>query len=1181
MADVLSLDIEADGSDATRTLRQGAREVRDYQEELERLRIEAERTTRTTEDLRRSTDRANGTYKDASGRLRDANGKFVAGGKGAESLAVGVFKAELAMKGLAVAGDIVNRTIDVTIEGFERSVRSAADLEAEITRVAAVTQNGTQFFDSLKTAAVDAGSASAFSAKEAGEGLRFLALAGFDANQQISALPSVLRLATAGQLELADASDLSTNILSSYRFEVSELSRVNDVLAKSSTNANVTVDQIGKTFEYVGPVARAANQDFNGLIASVAQLGNVGIRADKAGTTLRQALINLQAPTPKATRELKRLGVEVLDTNGQMRELVDILDDLDRAGIDSKGVNAIFGKIAQSGIQSLLDVGADELRRFTEELDNAGGTAEDIESRILSTFSGRLQILNGQISTLSASVGDRFVPAGTDMLQILIDTTNEAIKNEAALNQLDAVAIDLVAVSGELLRVGAEAVPLLTLIVGLTIELGKGATIAADGVGELFDVTTNFIPIFGQLYDIYQLYNETQDEATVLGKAFNGELKEAAEQLFSVEERLKPLRDVKGFADDFGSSAKALVEVGQATRASLLGAADGVDKLAQDLELGGRGYVLFNDYAFRAINAGIEFKNNLSEQIETGNGYLGFLKNANAQLKAFGENLLVDFGLSSISFTEEEVRAFNRQKDEEERLQRQIEERRKRIAEEEAKRLAKLARRNDLAVAELAVEKELDDLRRIDLMLELEKTKINQEKLTDKERELRLFQAQKKANEEAIRVIEEQQRREREAALASLDARQRLLALTDELGALELNRQRQLLALEGQSLEAETLKTKEATIQLEFEREREAIIRRRQQEELSTTAAIRTLERETLGALATDEQRIQALRAEGAARIAQIQASEQDEAIKTLEIRKATQETEQEILDIRLAGLQRTTDAVRAGLGAETTLIDASFSRQSQELDAQIQRLEAARQNVEAQNGDTTFLDRRIASLEAEAEGERRVQELLAQRLTLLESVGGATLDLVDAARTLEAVQAGSAEAQNAQLSAISAAASLGSSIAAAAIRDTKKLALIQALFEGAASVAAFAAYAKSGFLAQNFLVASIQHAAAAAKFGIVAGTAAGAGGGAGGAGTGPSAAAAAQSTRADGSGGQADLVESFTRALKDVFDRPVQQIYQVDFTNAVLLESAPRIERRIRDAGDRARRQTLQSLVG
>ena len=172
MADVLSLDIEADGSDATRTLRQGAREVRDYQEELERLRIEAERTTRTTEDLRRSTDRANGTYKDASGRLRDANGKFVAGGKGAESLAVGVFKAELAMKGLAVAGDIVNRTIDVTIEGFERSVRSAADLEAEITRVAAVTQNGTQFFDSLKTAAVDAGSASAFSAKEAGEGLQ-------------------------------------------------------------------------------------------------------------------------------------------------------------------------------------------------------------------------------------------------------------------------------------------------------------------------------------------------------------------------------------------------------------------------------------------------------------------------------------------------------------------------------------------------------------------------------------------------------------------------------------------------------------------------------------------------------------------------------------------------------------------------------------------------------------------------------------------------------------------------------------------------------------------------------------------------------------------------------------------------------------------------------------------------
>lgn len=1146
MTDILSLDIEADGRDASRTLRQGADDIRKYQAEIDRLRVEAEKLTRTNEKLQRGTKKSGDTYRDSAGKLRGANGQFVAGAKASDSLAVGVFKAELAMKGIGFAADVVNGTLEITSKAFQQTVQDAASLEAEITRVSAVTQGGVKNFDLLKRAAVDAGSQSAFSAKQAGEGLRFLALAGFEANQQVVALPSVLQLATAGQLELARASDLSTNILSSYRFEVGELARVNDVLVKASTNANVTVDQIGKSFEFVGPIARAAGQDFNGLIASVAQLGNVGIQGDKAGTALRQALIRLQDPVPKAQRELDKLGIKVRDSSGEMREFVDILADLERAGATSKSVSRIFGTIASSGVNALLGT-SDQIRAFQADLDASAGEAARIEAEILNTFSGQLQIFQGQLSTLSATIGDEFLPVGTELLKLLIEITNGVIQDSAAIRDLDVVARDLVLIFEAGTRSAATLAPAIFLVVGVTLELAKGSDIATLALIELFDITTNFIPVLGQLYDLYQLF-EQGESSGAFGALAEGEIGRAVELFREVEDAATSDRILE-FIGEAGNSLKATEALGVEAQAALLSAADGAGEFAATLAVIGDS---------PSLDDALQFFEKLTDQI---GDYTDDLKTA-LDLSEF----------TVVSFDENEIRALNREED-------KAAQRARARREAEAERLAKVGKRNALARAELKVAKELDDLARIQAQLELEQLKIKQQDLTALERELALFQAREKANADVAKVIEQQQAREQRAELDLLDAKREKLALTDQLGALELSQKRALLELQNTELDQGTKDIRQQAILLDFAQERARIEQERQKAEADRELDLAELRRKGLSATATVEQQISAIREEQAAKIAKIQVTEQDAAKRTLQIREATRAAEAEILAVRVDQVQRFTGALRDGLAAETGLLDASFDQQSRRIDAQIERLDQSRQQIEASGGDTAFVDRRIAQLEAEADGERRVQELLAKRLGLLESLGGATLDLVDSVKTLEFAQQGSADAQTAQLAAISAAASLGAGIAAAAIKDTRRLAVVQALFEGAAAVAAFASYAKSGFLAQNFLVASLNHAAAATKFGIVAGTA-GAGGGTVGGGGGASS-VTASAGNSGGAQDQQSLVDAFTRALRDVLDKPVSLVVPVNFEGATLLESAPRIDRRIQDSVDRARSQTFRSLVG
>jgi TP901 family phage tail tape measure protein len=167
----------------------------------------------------------------------------------------------------------------------------------------------------------------------------------------------VLQLAAAGNMDLATTADIASNVLSGYGMEVGELGRVNDVLAVTFSNTNTNIAQAGEAMKYVAPVAAAAGMEFEEAAAAVGLLGNAGIQGSMAGTTLRGVITALINPTGEAADILERLGIQALDSSGNMIPLADIIDQLGAAGVTTGELMTVFGQRAGPGLAALLEQG--------------------------------------------------------------------------------------------------------------------------------------------------------------------------------------------------------------------------------------------------------------------------------------------------------------------------------------------------------------------------------------------------------------------------------------------------------------------------------------------------------------------------------------------------------------------------------------------------------------------------------------------------------------------------------------------------------------------------------------------------------------------------------------------------------------------------------------------------------
>lgn len=158
------------------------------------------------------------------------------------------------------------------------ATKVGSDFEAAMSRVGAISGATGKEFKMLEKTAMELGKTTVFSASEAAEGMQYLAMAGYDANEIVAAMPGVLNAAAAGQVELGTAADITSNVLSGFGLQASETSRVADVLTKAFTSSNTSMESLGETMKYAAPIARAAGFSLEETAAAAGVLGDAGIQ---------------------------------------------------------------------------------------------------------------------------------------------------------------------------------------------------------------------------------------------------------------------------------------------------------------------------------------------------------------------------------------------------------------------------------------------------------------------------------------------------------------------------------------------------------------------------------------------------------------------------------------------------------------------------------------------------------------------------------------------------------------------------------------------------------------------------------------------------------------------------------------------------------------------------------------
>lgn len=287
-----------------------------------------------------------------------------------------------------------------------------AGFEQRMARVQALSGAAGKDFRRLSDEAKRLGETTVFSASQAADAMSFFALAGFDVDQILKAIGPTLNMAAAGQLEIAQAADIAAKIMAGMGIEAEDLGGAVDVLTRAMTTANTDLQMLGDAMKYIGPIAKSAGLEFEEVVGAIQLLSNAGIQGDMAGTTLRGALLALTSPSKEAREQLEELGVSVLDAEGNVRPLADIIGDLNRAmaGMGSGKRLEILGNIFQArqaaGVAELLSQGADKLRDYTAALRESGGTAARIADVQLNTLQGDATILKSALEGLAIAVGD-------------------------------------------------------------------------------------------------------------------------------------------------------------------------------------------------------------------------------------------------------------------------------------------------------------------------------------------------------------------------------------------------------------------------------------------------------------------------------------------------------------------------------------------------------------------------------------------------------------------------------------------------------------------------------------------------------------------------------------------------------------------------------------------------------
>lgn len=371
------------------------------------------------------------------------------------------------------------------------SVKTAADFEASMSKVAAVSGASGKELEDLTKKAREMGSKTKFSASEAAEAMNYMAMAGWKTEDMLSGIEGVMNLAAASGEDLATTSDIVTDALTAFGLSTQDSGHFADVLAAASSNANTNVSMMGETFKYCAPIAGALGFSVEDTAEAIGLMANAGIKSTQAGTSLRTIMTNLSGEVKICGENIGEVTVATTNADGSMRDLSDILADCRTAfsGLSESekaaAAESLVGKNAMSGFLALMNAGEGDIAKLSGAIDNCNGAAQSMADTMNNNLEGQLTILKSQLQELAISFGVILLPAVKKIVgwvQGFIDVLNSLP---------DGVKETIVTVA----LIAAALGPVLIIIGKIITAVGTIMTIVPKVVGVIKAVKTAFLAL--------------------------------------------------------------------------------------------------------------------------------------------------------------------------------------------------------------------------------------------------------------------------------------------------------------------------------------------------------------------------------------------------------------------------------------------------------------------------------------------------------------------------------------------------------------------------------------------------------------------------------------------------------------------------------------------------------------
>ena len=318
---------------------------------------------------------------------------------------------------LSSAGTTLTRNVTAPLMAIGGiAIKTTADFDTSMSKVAALSGATGDEFEKLRQTARDLGSTTRFSASEAADALSYMALAGYSTEDMLGSIDGVLQLAAASGMDLAEASDLVTDYLSAFGLEAEDATRMADELAYAQANSNTTTIQLGEAFGNSAAQMHTAGQTMETTTAILEALANQGLKGSEAGTALAAIVRDITQKMEDGKIMIGDTAVAVTDAEGNFRNLIDILGDVEDAtdGMGSAEKSAAlmttFTARSVKGVSIALTEGTDNIKDYEEELGNADGSAQKMAETMQDNLSGQLTMLKSELQELAISFGDILVP---------------------------------------------------------------------------------------------------------------------------------------------------------------------------------------------------------------------------------------------------------------------------------------------------------------------------------------------------------------------------------------------------------------------------------------------------------------------------------------------------------------------------------------------------------------------------------------------------------------------------------------------------------------------------------------------------------------------------------------------------------------------------------------------------